>query len=227
MNPLRWRALAILVAMSITALATLWAEPTVRLADRNEKFTLDTMIPRQFGEWAMDERQSAAIVNPEAGELVSRIYNQVLSRTYIHGASRRSVMLSIAYGEDQSRPNDLHLPDVCYPSGGFQIKDAVRSEMVLRQGSIPVKHLVAQRLQRREPLTYWALIGDKVATSAIDAKLTGLSYGLRGMVPEGIIFRVSTVGSPDEIAFATQREFVQDLFDSLSSASRKRLAGLP
>jgi EpsI family protein len=99
--------------------------------------------------------------------------------------------------------------------------------MVLRQGSIPVKHLVAERLQRREPLTYWALIGDKVATSAADAKLTGLSYGLRGMVPDGIIFRVSTVGLPDEAAFATQREFVQDLFDSLSSASRKRLAGLP
>jgi hypothetical protein len=47
------------------------------------------------------------------------------------------------------------------------------------------------------------------------------------MVPDGIIFRVSTVGLPDEAAFATQREFVQDLFDSLSSASRKRLAGLP
>jgi EpsI family protein len=224
---LRRRALAIFLAMGITALATLWAEPTVRLADSNAKFNLDTMVPRQFGGWAMDERQSAAIVNPEAGGLVSRIYNQVLSRTYIHGPTRRSVMLSIAYGEDQSRSHDLHVPDVCYPSGGFQIKEAVRSEMVLRQGAIPVKRLVAQRIQRREPLTYWALIGDKVATSATDAKLTGLSYGLRGQVPDGIIFRVSTVGLPDEMAFATQQEFVQDLFDSLPSASRKRLSGLP
>lgn len=227
MNPLRWRALAILVAMSITALATLWAEPSVRLADRNAKFTLDAMIPRQFAGWAMDERQSAAIVNPDVGGTLSRIYNQVLSRTYIHGPSRRAVMLSIAYGENQTRTNDLHVPDVCYPAGGFQIKESMRSEMVLRQGSIPVKHLVAQRLQRREPLTYWAIIGEKLATGAIDAKLAALSYGLRGQVPDGIIFRVSTVGLPDEIAFATQREFVQDLFDSLSSASRKRLAGLP
>ncbi|HQX85903.1 MAG TPA: EpsI family protein, partial [Aestuariivirga sp.] len=106
-------------------------------------------------------------------------------------------------------------------------KESVRSELVLRQGSIPVKQLVAQRLQRREPLTYWAIIGDKVATSAADAKLTGLSYGLRGTIPDGIIFRVSTTGLPDDVAFATQREFVQDLFDSLPSASRKRLAGLP
>ena len=226
MTPLRKRALAVLVAMCIAALATLLAEPTVRLADQNGKFALETMIPRQFGGWAMDERQSAAIINPEAGDLVSRIYQQVLSRTYIHGASRRSVMLSIAYGGDQSHSNELHVPDVCYPSGGFQIKEAASSEMVLRQGIIPVRFLVTQRAQRREPLTYWTIIGDKVTTGTIDAKLTSISYGLRRTIPDGIIFRVSTVGLPDDVAFATQKEFVQDLFDVLSSTSRKRLAGL-
>jgi EpsI family protein len=82
--------------------------------------------------------------------------------------------------KNQSRSNDLHVPDVCYPSGGFQIKESVRGELVLRQGSIPVKHLVAQRLQRREPLTYWAIIGEKLATGAIDAKLTGSLLRLAG-----------------------------------------------
>lgn len=227
MNPLRWRALAILLAMSTAALLTLWVEPTIRLVDQIGRPSLSSMIPGQFGGWVMDERQSAAIVNPEAGDLVSRIYNQVLSRTYIHLPSRRSVMLSIAYGEDQSHSNDLHLPDVCYPSGGFQIKEAVRDTLVLRQGVLPVKRLVTQRMQRREPLTYWAIIGDKIAISPGDAKLAALSYGLRRTVPDGIIFRVSTVGESDEMAFATQREFVQDLFDVLSSPSRRRLSGLP
>ncbi len=208
-------------------MAALWAKPSIRLAERDGKLLLDTAVPRQFGEWVMDERTSAAIVNPEVGDMVSRIYHQVLSRTYIHGPSRRSVMLSIAYGENQGRPHELHVPDVCYPSGGFQIKAASRSELVLRQGVIPVKQLVTQLAQRREPLTYWAIIGDKVATSAIDAKLTTLSYGLRRTTPDGLIFRVSTVGLQDEIAFSTQREFVQDLVDALSSESRKRLAGLP
>jgi EpsI family protein len=227
MNSLRRRAFALCIAMCITALAAVWAEPTLRTADHLGKLSLETTIPRQFGGWAMDERQSAAIINPEVGDLVSRIYHQVLSRTYIHGPTRRSVMLSIAYGEDQSHSHELHVPDVCYPSGGFQIKEASRSELVLRQGVIPVKQLVTQRAQRREPLTYWAIIGDKVATSATDAKLTTLSYGLRRTIPDGLIFRVSTVGLQDEVAFATQREFVQDLFDALSSESRKRLAGLP
>jgi EpsI family protein len=212
--------------MCIAALVTLLAKPTVRLAERNGKFALETMIPRQFGGWAMDERQSAVIINPEAGDLVSHLYQQVLSRTYIHDASRRSVMLSIAYGDDQSRSHDLHVPDVCYPAGGFQIKEATNTELMLRQGAIPVRHLVTQRAQRREPLTYWVIIGNKVTVGAVAAKLTAVSYGLRRTIPDGIIFRVSTVGLPDDVAFATQKEFVQDLFDVLSSTSRKRLAGL-
>lgn len=227
MNPLRRRSLAILIAMSIAAMAALWAKPSMRLAERGGKLSLDNAVPRQFGEWAMDERQSAAIINPEVGGMVHRIYHQVLSRTYIHGPSRRSVMLSIAYGEDQDRRHALHVPDVCYPSGGFQIIESLREQLALQQGVIPVKKLVTQLAQRREPLTYWAIIGDKVATSAIDAKLIALSYGLRRAVPDGLIFRVSTVGLPDDLAFATQKEFVQDLMSAMSSESRKRLAGLP
>ena len=226
MTALRRRSLAILAAMLATALLAWQAEPTARLADRNGRVSLETMIPQQFGRWVMDERQSAAIVNPEADNLVSRIYQQAISRTYVDPASRRSVMLSIAYGENQSHSHDLHVPDVCYPSGGFQIRESTRGELALRQGAIPVKRLVAERMQRREPITYWAIIGDRVAIGAVDAKITALAYGLRGVIPDGIIFRVSTVGVPDDQAFALQQEFVQDLFDALSSESRKRLSGL-
>ena len=227
MNALRQRAFLLLVAMSLTALLTIWAEPSVKLAEAGGKFKLEEMIPRQFGGWVMDERQSAAVVNPEAGDLVSRIYNQVLSRTYVHPASRRVVMLSIAYGENQSHSHDLHVPDICYPSGGFQIESSRRTEWALAQGPIPVKQLVTQRDQRREPLTYWAIIGSKVATSAVDAKLTALAYGLQRTIPDGIIFRVSTVGMPDDAAFAAQKDFVQALFDHLPAQDRKRLANLP
>ena len=135
-------------------------------------------------------------------------------------------MLSIAYGEDQSHSHDLHVPDVCYPSGGFQIEKAMRGELSLRQGAIPVKRLVTQLNQRHEPLTYWAIVGDKVATSATGTKLIALSYGLRGQIPDGIIFRVSSVGPDDAVAFSAQQVFVQDLFDAVSSHNRKRLAGL-
>nr|WP_298166937.1 exosortase-associated protein EpsI, B-type [uncultured Pseudomonas sp.] len=226
MSSINSRAIAILLAVVLAAVVALLARPTERLVEQVGPLELESLVPREFAGWLLDERQSAAVVNPQAAGLQGRIYQQVLSRTYIHAASQRSIMLSIAYGENQNRANDLHVPDVCYSAGGFRIEHAERGDIQTSQGVIPVKRLIAQRLQRREPLTYWTIIGDQVATSAVGSKLIALSYGLRGTVPDGMIFRVSSVGVPDEQAFANQQEFVKNLMDALPDAGRKRLAGL-
>lgn len=226
MKSLNVRAISILLAVILTALVAILVRPTERLADQTGALELERLIPHEFDGWVLDERQSSAVVNPQAGGLQSRIYQQVLSRTYIHAASQRSIMLSIAYGENQNRSNDLHVPDVCYSASGFRIERSELGEIQTSQGDIPVKRLIAQRMQRREPLTYWTIIGSQVATSAIGAKLIALSYGLRGTIPDGMIFRVSSVGVADEEAFANQQMFVKSLMDVLSNDARKRLAGL-
>jgi EpsI family protein len=226
MSSINSRALFILLAVLLAAIVAVLVRPTARLVEQVGPLELENLIPREFAGWVLDERQSAAVVNPQAGVLQERIYQQVLSRTYIHAASQRSIMLSIAYGENQNRSNDLHVPDVCYSAGGFRIESKELGSIQASQGAIPVKRLVAQRLQRREPLTYWTIIGDQVATSAVGSKLIALSYGLRGTVPDGMIFRVSSVGVPDDQAFANQQEFVKNLMDALPSDGRKRLAGL-
>jgi len=226
MSSINSRALSILLMVVLAAVAAVLIRPTERLVEQAGRLELENLIPHEFGGWVQDERQSSAVVNPQAGDLQGRIYQQVLSRTYIHAASQRSIMLSIAYGENQNRSNDLHVPDVCYSAGGFKIERAEQGSIETSQGFIPVKRLIAQRLQRREPLTYWTIIGDQVATSAVGSKLIALSYGLRGTVPDGMIFRVSSVGVPDEEAFAIQQEFVKGLLDALPNDGRKRLAGL-
>ena len=226
MSSINIRALFVLLAMLLTVVLAVSVRPTERLVEQTGKLELENLIPREFAGWKLDERQSAAVVSPQATGLQERIYQQVLSRTYIHAASQRSIMLSIAYGENQNRSNDLHVPDVCYSAGGFRIERKELGNIQASQGLIPVKRLIAQRLQRREPLTYWTIIGDQVATSAVGSKLIALSYGLRGTVPDGMIFRVSSVGVADEQAFVNQQEFVKNLMDALPSDGRKRLAGL-
>ena len=226
MSSINSRALLVLLAMLLTAALAVSVRPTERLVEQTGKLELENLIPHEFAGWKLDERQSAAVVNPQEQGLQGRIYQQVLSRTYIHAASQRSIMLSIAYGENQNRSNDLHVPDVCYSAGGFRIERKEFANIQTTQGLIPVKRLIAQRLQRREPLTYWTIIGDQVATSAVGSKLIALSYGLRGTVPDGMIFRVSSVGVADEQAFVNQQEFVKNLMDALPSDGRKRLAGL-
>lgn len=226
MTQIRRRTYLVIVLVLLTSIATFLAHPSVRLADQLAKFELDTMIPRHFGDWVMDERQAAVVLNPQSNDLQSRLYQQVLARTYINRKNGQAIMLSIAYGENQSHSNDLHVPDVCYPAGGYKVESAQRSQLDTSYGAIPIKRLVTQRLSRREPLTYWAIVGEHVATGAVESKLIGLSYGLRGTVPDGLIFRVSSVGLPDDVAFAAQQAFVQTLLDSLSATDRKRLSGI-
>lgn len=226
MSVLQRRALCLLMMMMLAALLAWSARPTVRLADQGVALDLEALVPHQFSGWELDERQSAAVVNPQTGEMQSRIYQQVLSRTYIQRSTGRSVMLSIAYGENQSRSNDLHVPDVCYPASGFRLEQSRQGTIRFAHSEIPVRRLIAQRLQRREPLTYWTIIGDQIAAGSIETKLLALSYGLRGTVPDGMIVRVSSLGLGDDEAFVLQQEFVEALLGSLPAEGRKRLAGV-
>lgn len=226
MSVLQRRALCLLMMMMLAALLAWSARPTVRLADQGVALDLEALVPHQFSGWELDERQSAAVVNPQTGEMQSRIYQQVLSRTYIQRSTGRSVMLSIAYGENQSRSNDLHVPDVCYPASGFRLEQSRQGTIRFAHNEIPVRRLIAQRLQRREPLTYWTIIGDQIAAGSIETKLLALSYGLRGTVPDGMIVRVSSLGLGDDEAFVLQQEFVEALLGSLPAEGRKRLAGV-
>jgi hypothetical protein len=54
-----------------------------------------------------------------------------------------------------------------------------------------------------------------------------LSYGLNGMVPDGLIFRVSSIQSDSANAYKLQDQFVNALFSSIAPAQQARLAGKP
>lgn len=210
----------------LTALVASNSRPTMRMAEMGEPVDLQTLIPKRIGTWVMDEREGIKVVNPQATAAVREIYQQVLSRHYVNTASGSVVMLSIAYGADQSYGHDLHVPDVCYPAGGFQIVQRTARKLELGDNtSLPTRRLVAQRGQRREPLTYWVVVGERAVTGAVAAKLAALGYGLQGVVPDGMIVRVSTVGLPDKQAFAEQDAFAAEMLRNLPSRWKPKLTG--
>ena len=53
--------LAMLVAVAMAYVLT----PREKIADHGPKVDLETMIPKQFGDWKMDETVAQAVVNPE------------------------------------------------------------------------------------------------------------------------------------------------------------------
>ena len=142
-------------------------------------------------------------------------------------AQGNAVMLSIAYGADQSYGNDLHVPDVCYPAGGFQIEQRMTSTLTLEGNiSLPTRRLVAQRSQRREPLTYWVVVGERAVTGAVASKLAALSYGMQGIVPDGMIIRMSTLGLSDQESFAEQDAFAAEMLRNLPPRWKAKLTGV-
>ena len=78
---------------------------------------------------------------------------------------------------------------------------------------------------REEQVTYWFTIGDEAVQGKMQKRLAELRYGLTGKIPDGLLFRISSL-DPDELhAHEFQDRFVDELLRSLSPTQRRRLAG--
>lgn len=220
------RYLIIGIAMLAAAGLAVAITPREKVADQGSKVELETMIPKQFGEWRMDETVVPLQADPKQRQLLDKIYNQTLSRTYINEKGQR-VMLSIAYGGDQSDGMSLHRPEVCYPSQGFQLLRQIDGMLNVGKQQIPVRRLVAAQGQRMEPITYWTTIGQLVTVSGTQKKWEQLKFGLTGKIPDGLLFRVSSLSMDYVAAYRTQDTFVRNLLDAVPEVSRYRLIGNP
>jgi len=215
-----------LAAMLLAAGATAFLKPTEKIAALQSPINLETMIPKQFGDWQEEAQHSGQIINPQLKEKLARIYTQTLSRTYINTKGER-IMLSIAYGEDQRDANQLHYPEVCYPAQGFQVVSLLPGLLNTDFGDIRVKRLLTVMGNRSEPLTYWTTVGNQVVRGGRETKLEQLRYGLRRQVPDGLLFRVSSIQTDVVIAYALQQKFINDLLTVINEPSRIRLIGKP
>lgn len=214
----------VLLAMLAAAGLAIAGKPRAKVADDGPKVNLETLVPRQFGNWRMDQAITPVLPSPEARAMLSKIYNQTLSRTYLNDQGQR-IMLSIAYGGDQSDSLQLHRPEVCYAAQGFQILGEAKGVLDTMFGALPVKRVEAQQGTRHEPITYWVTVGDKAIHAGIRQKLVQLSYGLTGKVPDGMLVRISSIDGDTKRAYEVQSAFARDLVASLSAESRTRLIG--
>lgn len=226
MKRISFKHIVIGVCMFAAAGMALALKPTNKVADAASNIDLEILIPKQFGGWTIDETITPLIANPEQEAIINKIYNQTLARTYVNPRGER-IMLSIAYGGEQSDSMAVHKPEACYPAQGFQIIKNADAVFTTGDASIPVRRLVATLGSRVEPITYWTTIGDTVAVSGVKWKLQQLKYGLTGKIPDGLLFRVSSIQADDATAYAAQDDFTRALLHELSPAARKRIIGNP
>ena len=199
--------------------------PTIKIADQQERINLESMIPSTFGNWRIDQSIIPLQVDAETQAMLDKIYNQTLARTYINSLGER-VMLSVAYGGDQSDNLAIHKPEVCYYAQGFEIMKNFADELVTQYGKLPIKRLIAVKGNRSEPITYWVTVGNKAVLPGIEEKFQQLRYGLTGNVPDGMLVRVSTIDIDKEKAYRLQTNFIQDMLSAIDAKERIRLTGV-
>lgn len=200
--------------------------PTQKIADMSPPIVLETMVPKSFGEWHEEPQNQSLIVDPQQKEVIDRIYAQTLTRTYINHEGYR-VMLSIAYGSDQSDAKQVHKPEICYPAQGFTLKNKQHGMLEVQNNTIPVTRIETNLGQRTEPVTYWITVADHVVGPGLDKKLTELGFGLRGKIPDGLLFRLSSIDNDTSRAYEVQNAFAGQLLGSLTPENRQKFIGNP
>ncbi|MCW7537308.1 EpsI family protein [Aquabacterium sp. A7-Y] len=210
--------------MLLAAAMAVVARPSIKMAETGPKVDLESVFPKQFGDWRIDDRMPVILPAPDVQEQLDKIYSQVLARTYINGRGER-IMLSVAYGGDQSDGMQVHRPEICYPAQGFQVLSQQPDQLQLGSRMLPVQKLNTRLGSRHEPLIYWIVVGDQIVASNTQQKLAQLGYGLRGRVPDGMLVRVSSIDVDSQKAYAAQTAFLRDISTSIAPEFQSRVFG--
>lgn len=219
--------------MVLASILGMTLRPTHKMASENAKIQLEQLIPKSFADWR-NEDTVTQLVNPQTEAAINKIYAQTLSRTYVNGNGER-IMLSIAYGEDQSDSVGAHLPEGCYGGQGFTISDRERTKLTELSNStmrseIPVTRLMAVKGNRIEPITYWLRTGHEVTYPDWETKLLKMKYALKGSIPDGLLVRVSNLVESNDYAestraYALQAQFIAEMLKALSPSYQLQMVG--
>ena len=223
MRHFAWKFALAGAAMVLAAGAASALKPS-RVHPAAAAFDLERVIPRSFGHWIIDPSIVPITPAPDVQAELDRIYDQIVSRTYVNDRGER-VMLVVAYGGEQSDALKAHRQEVCYAAQGFEIRQVLNGNLRVREKTIPVTRVVAVRGPRPEPVTYWLTMGDRVVLGRFERLMVQLRFGLSGRIPDGMLVRVSSISSNPAQAFNAQEQFIAALIGGIPPRDAQRLLG--
>ncbi len=183
---------------------------------------LDAVIPRRFGSWS--EREAKGLVTPQSeNSLAARLYTQSVGRFY-ERPDGELVMMLIAYGDTQSDSLQLHRPEVCYPAFGFTITANNAAHYPIANGiDVPGRNLTATSPGRDEHISYWTRVGEFLPIDNREQRAAKLRQAMAGLIPDGVLVRLSSLNTDPDAAFALNAQFAADLVRAVAPAARPAL----
>jgi EpsI family protein len=211
-------------ACALTAGAAYAATPRDRMSLLG-KAKLEDLVPRAFGAWS--ELPSNSVVVPQSDDsLAARLYAQTVTRVFVNYSDNTSVMALFAYGDTQSDQLQLHRPEVCYPAFGFAVIDSRAVHIGLANGAvIPARRLTAQSALRTEHVAYWTRIGEYLPQSGDEQRSAKLRTAFQGIIPDGILVRISNLQATPDEGFAVNSRFAAQLIEAMPKQGLPALVG--
>jgi EpsI family protein len=199
--------------------AAAWRQPNKHL-DYLGQSKLDDIVPKTIGPWKFES--ASGLVVPPNDQLSLAIYSNLLTRVYSDGQNP-PVMLLLAQSGSQTGVLQIHRPETCYTAGGYHISAVTPQPIPVGSTIVPANKMDATVEDRVEHVIYWTRVGDKMPVSWKEQKLAVAEQNLRGIIPDAILVRVSTVRNDADGARATLEEFVRALIASIAPGRRSVL----
>jgi exosortase B len=215
------------VVASVAMIGTAAAAPVLKpQPDGRAAPDLEQAIPQSFGDWRVDPQLAPIPPTADAQAKLDRLYKQVLSRTYVNSRGEH-MMLTVAYGGDQSDALKVHRQEACYRAQGFEILELDQGTLEAAGRELPVTRMLAVRGERSEPVTYWFTMGDRVVLGRLERLRVQLENGLARRVPDGMLVRVSSLATDTTAAYIAQQAFVNGMAAALPAGEAARFIGAP
>ena len=220
-----WLAVIFMLACTLFAW---WFTPQAKWFEHLGEPQFEQLIPLSFADWTqVSDGNNTLVVDPQQQEALDNLYTQIVSRTYVQKNTGRRLMLSLAYGDNQTFSKQLHRPEACYSSQGFNIQALHAEQILANNRSIEVQRMTAQVSNRQEQVSYFIRIGDRVVRGPpTSLNLARMHMGLKGYIADGLLFRVSEISDDDKASHQLQDQFINDLLKVLSPAEQAMLIGI-
>lgn len=184
---------SLLIGGGLTAMAALsfWRKPTA-ISKPMTSGQFGDAIPDRVEDWV--SRKTAEVVLPPQDDS-NKLYENLETRIY-EATGLPAIMLLVAYSSVQQNDIQVHRPEVCYPASGFPIISEELVDLRVANRTIRAKIVRAQRGGMVERVLYWVRVGDQFPTDWPNQRLSMALANLKGVVPDGVLVRVSALEEP-------------------------------
>ncbi|MBO9579945.1 MAG: EpsI family protein [Sphingobium sp.] len=204
-------------AMLAVAGAAYARMPKRRFQNIDDK-TFEAMFPKNFGKW--HTLPSSELIMPPEGDLTAKLYQHILTRTYVNDAGQ-GVMFLVAYNSEQVNNVQVHRPEICYKASGFDIQDSKPYDIqVSKDQVIPARLVRAERVSRAENIIYWTRIGDDFPQSWTQQRIAMTKANLEGFYADGLLVRASVIDNDESKSIAVLSSFLQELVQNSPPQAR-------